>query len=143
MGDMTQPKTVGSPAAEQFRVLLVDDCDTDREIAARYLRKAWPFELQIALDSVASGEEALAKAARQAYTLILLDWRMPRLTGGDVLRALRANRVQTPVVVLTSLPRQDVRAELEQFGAAFLNKDDLSPTTLRQAISATTGLVPG
>ena len=140
MIDGTQPGTVGSAPRDEFRVLLADDSDTDREIVGRYLRKAWPFELRMVLDAAVDGEDALAKAQRNTYTLILLDWRMPRLTGGDVLQALRRRRVQTPIVVLTSLPRQEISLELEPLGAVFLNKDELSPSTLRHAISATSGL---
>jgi CheY-like chemotaxis protein len=139
----TQLEMVGLRDADEFRVLLVDDSDTDREIVARYLRKAWPFELEMVLDAAMDGEEALAKAQHNTYTLILLDWRMPCLTGGEVLRTLRHRRVRTPIVVLTSLPRHEIPLDLEPLGAVFLNKDDLSPSTLRHAISATSGLWHG
>jgi two-component system cell cycle response regulator CtrA len=53
------------------------------------------------------GEEALELAKRYEYDAILLDLNLPDMSGIDVLRKLRLNRVVTPVLVLSG------RAELE------------------------------
>jgi len=120
---------------ESFRVLLVDDSDVDREIAARYLRNAWPFEGGMELESARNGLEAMQKVRATEYVLIVLDWRMPRLSGSEFLRELRRDRNATPVVVLSGLQRQELDLEIESLGASFLNKDELSAAALRQAIS--------
>lgn len=124
---------------ESFRVLLVDDSDVDREIAARYLRSAWPFEGHIELDAARNGMEALQKVNAADYLLILLDWRMPRLGGCEFLQQLRRERKTMPVVVLTGLQRHELELAIEPLGASFLNKDELSPTSLRQAITTSAG----
>ena len=143
MAEVIQDKQSIKGKLEAFHVLLVDDSDTDREIAARYLKKAWPFEVQLVFDTAVGGAEALEKLRDNVYTLILLDWHMPRLSGGDVLRAMRKSQVQTPVVVLSSLQQREIPDKLEPLGAVYLSKDNLSPSSLREAISATSGLWQG
>jgi DNA-binding response OmpR family regulator len=56
------------------------------------------------------GEEALAAAATQTYSCILLDLRMPQLSGLAVLKRLRAQGNRTPVIIVTAseLPGQKI-----------------------------------
>jgi two-component system, OmpR family, response regulator QseB len=56
------------------------------------------------------GEEALAAAATQTYSCILLDLRMPQLSGLAVLKRLRAQGDRTPVIIVTAseLPGQKI-----------------------------------
>ena len=72
------------------------------------------------------GEEALRLARQHAPHLILLDIMLPKVTGPDVLKALK-NDVTTksiPVVMLTSLSHKNAKA-LEKDGAAgFVEKSD-------------------
>ena len=48
------------------------------------------------------GAEAVALLARQAFTGVLTDLRMPRVDGMEVLRAAREHQPEAPVVVLTA-----------------------------------------
>ncbi|MCI9888482.1 response regulator transcription factor [Micrococcales bacterium 31B] len=49
-----------------------------------------------------NGETALLLARTGAFDLLVLDVGLPRLTGFEVLQRLRAERVSTPVIVLTA-----------------------------------------
>jgi two-component system response regulator len=91
-------------------VLLVEDSDADAEMILRALRKGG---LVNRIARLHDGVEALAYIFREgAYAerssaqpkLILLDLKMPRLSGIDVLRRLKANpdTKTIPVVMLTS-----------------------------------------
>ncbi|HZS35460.1 MAG TPA: response regulator [Polyangia bacterium] len=88
-------------------VLVVDDDASTREMVTRHLR-AIGFTTAEAHD----GEEALLRARVTPPSLLILDLIMPQLDGFEVLRRLRADGSQLPVVVLTG--KQLSRNEEEQ-----------------------------
>ncbi|MBA2306507.1 MAG: response regulator transcription factor [Acidobacteria bacterium] len=55
-----------------------------------------------AVDTTGDGESGLARAAGEAFDLVLLDVMLPRLGGFDVLKELRKRNVETPVIMLTA-----------------------------------------
>ena len=57
----------------------------------------------------ASGDEAIAAVARQAFDLILLDLGLPGRDGVEILTALRQKGIKTPVLVLTARDTLDDR----------------------------------
>ena len=118
-----------------FRVLVIDDDETDRELTIRQLGKAWPFEHEMIPDWAAAGPEALDKMAATHYALVVLDWRLPGMDGGEVLRAMRQKRVRTPVIVVSGMERLHILADIEALGAVFLNKDDMNPVSLHSAVA--------
>lgn len=123
-------------AKSGFRVLVIDDSEIDREITTRHLGKAWPFERELMLDYAADGTEALDKMRVTRYALFVLDWKLPGMGGGEVLRGIRRSGVRIPVVVVSGLQRDQIADDLESLGAAFLNKDEMNPITLHDAIAA-------
>ena len=54
------------------------------------------------MDVAPDGEQALFLAQTNDYDLIILDWLLPKRDGLEVLRALRADRLATPVLMLTA-----------------------------------------
>jgi two-component system, OmpR family, alkaline phosphatase synthesis response regulator PhoP len=54
------------------------------------------------VQSSADGESALARVTTEAFDLVLLDVMLPRLGGFDVLRELRRQSIETPVIMLTA-----------------------------------------
>ncbi len=99
-------------------VLIVDDDDLVRSL----LRMTLPAE-GLDLIEAQNGEEALEVVAKGVPALVLLDWRMPGLSGADVLAELKRRQPGTPVIVLTveSDPRQ--REMAKSLGAdVFLTK---------------------
>ncbi len=77
-------------------VLIVDDDDAAREMVSRNLRRAG-FTTVEARD----GEEALLRARVVKPSMVILDLLMPRVDGFEVLRTLRAEGLDVPVLVLT------------------------------------------
>ena len=85
-------------------ILLVDDNPDDRDLTIMALRES---NVANAIDVARDGEEALhylADAGRPLPALVLLDLKLPKIMGIEVLKRLRADeRTRTvPVVVLTS-----------------------------------------
>ena len=79
------------------RILVADDDRTVREWLAGILR-AEHFEVSTAADGAAT----LNKLRHRKFDLVLLDIRMPRMSGLDVLAALRSKRSPPKVIVITS-----------------------------------------
>ena len=86
------------------------------------------YELEMASD----GEEAVSKLQKMAPkpTLILLDVMMPKLSGFDVLRAIKqdANLKNVPVIMLTNLAGQEDAEKALALGAVlYLVKSQYNP----------------
>jgi CheY-like chemotaxis protein len=96
---------------DAVEILLVEDSEEDAELAMRALKK---HKLTNNMHRVADGAEALeflfgkgAYASRQGKApprVVLLDLKLPKVDGMEVLRALKADPVlrTVPVVMLTS-----------------------------------------
>lgn len=69
------------------RVLIVDDNPQNLELLTAYIEDV----PNIAIDGATNGSEALAKVAARLPDLILLDIMMPRMSGFEVCRQLKAD----------------------------------------------------
>src|SRR3954452_21939149 len=77
----------------------------------------------LAVDVVDLGADALTRAGATDYDAIVLDAMLPDLEGVDVCRRLRADRVWSPVLMLTARAGLPDRANgLEAGAAAYLAK---------------------
>lgn len=61
--------------------------------------------------------------------------------GADVLRHMRKNGVHIPVIVISGLRREAIDANLDELGAAFLNKDEMNPRDFHDAIETSLKLM--
>src|SRR5437764_6353539 len=90
------------PEAESGRILIVDDDGMFRESLAQNLNDAGFSTI-----SFGDGVSALRHLGEAGPPdMILLDWKMPGMTGIQVLRHLRDRKVEAPVVFLTVLSDQ-------------------------------------
>jgi len=80
-----------------MRILLVED---DRK-AARLLARGLQEE-GFVVDVAITGEEGEEKATVNEYDVIVLDWLLPGKDGVAVCRALRAQEISTPILMLTA-----------------------------------------
>src|SRR6266436_6583557 len=90
------------PEQESGRILIVDDDGLFRESLSRNLSDAG-----FATTSFGDGVSALRHLTEAGPPdMILLDWKMPGMTGIEVLRELRRQKIEVPVVFLTVLSDQ-------------------------------------
>jgi len=104
------------------RVLVVEDSKFLRIANERALHKAG-YDVSTAAD----GEEALRVANDKRPDVILLDMMIPKISGPEVLKALKANpaTVGIPVIVLSSLSQRNEEKLLHEGAAAYFEKDKL------------------
>jgi len=95
-----------------MRILLVEDERKVASFIARALR-----ESTYAVDVAETGEKALQLSADVPYDAILLDVRLPGLSGIDVCRELRQRRIESPVLMLTARGLVEQRVEGLDAGA--------------------------
>ena len=95
-----------------MKILVVEDDRTLGQFVQRGLE-----EQRINVDLVADGTQGLERASHGEYDVIVLDLRLPGLSGVEVLRTLRDRGVGTPVLVLTAQDAVDSKVQAFRTGA--------------------------
>jgi DNA-binding response OmpR family regulator len=98
-------------AAQALRVLVVDDEPMVREVLTRYLTREG-----FTVSGAGDGHQALEAIRGEPPDVILLDLMLPRLSGLDVLRALRMDG-DVPVIILSAKASEQERIEGLKLGA--------------------------
>ena len=93
-------------------ILFAEDERALQEVIAEQLR-----EEGYGVTTAADGVEALARLEEARYDLALLDIRMPRKDGLEVLQAIRARQPRMRVVMLTGVDEFSVALEAMKLGA--------------------------
>ena len=81
------------------KILLADDDATLRRILKDQLTS-----YGYAIDEAEDGAEAIEKLQNGQYDLLLLDMKMPIVSGMDVLKFISKKHLGCPVIVLTVMP---------------------------------------
>jgi two-component system chemotaxis sensor kinase CheA len=125
------------PPAPRAPILVVDDSLTTRRLEQSILESAG-----YAVDLASSGEEALEKARRRRYSLLLVDVEMPGMDGFTVLEHLRADPDLrgVPAVLVTSRDAPEDRARGARAGArAYIVKGRFDQAELLEQIRGLVG----
>lgn len=109
-------------------VLIVDDDDVIRSL----LRATLPAEGYDVVE-VEDGEHALT-FPEDAPAVVVLDWRMPGLSGQETLPELKRHYPHTPVIVLTAEGSARVEKEARALGADLFFSKPFSPLQLLTAV---------
>ncbi|MGB3613744.1 MAG: response regulator, partial [Elainellaceae cyanobacterium] len=118
---------------EQLKILVVDDDEVDRMTLRRALRQANIVSDLREAEDCATALVALDKAS---YDCIFVDYRLPDKDGMALVQNLRADGIETPLVILTGQGDDQVAVELIKAGASdYLSKDRLSAKTLSQVLN--------
>jgi DNA-binding NarL/FixJ family response regulator len=114
-----------------IRVVLVDD----QTLVRRGIRSLLELAGDIAIAAeAADGEEALDVIRRERPDVVLLDVRMPKKSGVDVLRELQSARAPVPTILLTTFDDDEVLLEGVKAGARGYLLKDVSLEQLTDAI---------
>ncbi len=95
-----------------MRVLVVED---ERRLATAMARGLAADGFTV--DLAGNGEDGLWRATEQSYDVIVLDIMLPKLSGYEVVKRLRAGQVWTPVLMLTAKDGEYDEADALDLGA--------------------------
>ncbi len=101
---------------ETKKVIVVDDSSVMRQIIKNNLKQLG-FEQSNLVDAE-DGEQALKKMNEDTIDLVISDWNMPRMTGIDFLKAIRADGAmkELPFLMVTSEADKEKIMEAVQAG---------------------------
>lgn len=114
-----------------IRIVIVDDQTLLRESLRRLLDLAGDITV---VAEARDGEEAIAAIVRERPDAVLLDVRMPRKSGTDVLRALRDAGCLPPTILLTTFDDDIALIEGMRAGAKGYLLKDVTLDDLTQAL---------
>ena len=117
-------------STDNIRVLIVDDSRQMRQSIIECILTPNGFAVIEAKD----GEAGLRKALAEDVDLILMDYEMPKMNGGQVIDALRQREVDTPIVLMTSHGSEEIAVEVFRKGVRDYVIKPFEPDEMLQAI---------
>jgi len=115
---------------EANKVYVVDDDDSVRRALSRVLRSAG-----MNCESYSSGETLLDHLPDGARGCLIIDIRMPGLTGHDIQARLRKRGTTIPVIALSAQDDDDTRERARELGAVTFFRKPVDDQALLDAIN--------
>lgn len=113
--------------SKKKRVLVVEDSISSRLYLCKNLQDAGYDTFE-----AINGRDAYEKLKKENFDFLILDLLMPEMTGTELLKKLKKEKINIPVMVVTADIQQQVKDECLALGAVdFINKpiniDELMP----------------
>ncbi|GAB4547608.1 MAG: hypothetical protein Fur002_23740 [Anaerolineales bacterium] len=123
----------------EHNILLVDD---QREIL-RFLRAALETlkNVKIKVFESQSGEEALLESTRHKIDLLVTDYKLPGMTGLELMHKIRARHPDAKVILISGVSERKARQELANAGALAIFDKPISVADFLDAVERALGLV--
>jgi len=119
-----------SMVEEQTMIYVIDDDESVRKAFGRLLRS-----VNLEVETFSSAEEFLKAPKANKNACIIIDIRMPGLTGLDLQRKLKDQGIQIPVIVITASDDAQVREQARELGAVAFFRKPIDDQALLDAIS--------
>jgi len=119
-----------------MKILVVDDYAVIRKIHINNFNRMGIMDV----DQAENGNEAVEAANRIRYDLILLDWHMPGMNGLEVLKILRTQGNNVPIVFCTDESEKDSIKSAMLGGATRYITKPYTPTQFRTIMSEILGI---
>ena len=119
-------------ANTNMKILVVDDFQTMRRIIRNYLRQLGFNNVEEAED----GDVALEKLIETQFDFVITDWNMPKMTGIDLLKKIRAenNFKNIPVLIITAEAEKENVVQAAQAGVKDYIVKPFTPEVLQAKI---------
>lgn len=119
------------------RILLVDD---QRDILKLLHSTLNTLAHEMDIFEAPSGEEALLEASRNKVDLLVADYRLPGITGVELMHKIRAKYPDVRIIVITGITDRKAREEILNAGAAAVFDKPISLTDFLDAVERALGL---
>lgn len=106
-----------------IRVLHIDDDPGFLELVRFFLTREGGFEV----DSAEDGRSGLEKFEKGDFQALVVDYKLPDISGIDVLKILRARGHDVPVIIFTGKGREETAIEALNSGADFYIQKGTNP----------------
>ena len=113
------------------KILIADDHTVVREGLKQIISETSDM---VVADEAIDGHEVLSKALKNDYDVVVLDITMPGRSGLDVLKELKNQRPELPVLVLTIHPEEQYAVRVLRAGASGYLTKESAPDELTAAI---------
>jgi DNA-binding NtrC family response regulator len=98
---------------QRYQVLIVDDEISLTELLREELEELGLYEVTLAYD----GAEGINLIQKNLYDVVLLDMKMPRVDGSEVLRFIQEHSPSTQVIILSQFADLKMAVETTKLGA--------------------------
>jgi CheY-like chemotaxis protein/predicted RNA-binding Zn-ribbon protein involved in translation (DUF1610 family) len=116
-----------------MRILYVEDNPDDQLILQRSLKQKMPIDYD--LITVDTAKKGLNKIEKETFDLLLLDYRLPDMTGIELIQELRKKQVKTPIILLTSKGSENIAVEAMKLGVRdYIVKEDIGSQRLVDSV---------
>ena len=119
------------------RILLVDD---QRDILKLLRSTLETLAHELEIIEAPSGEEALLETSRGKVDLLVADYRLPGITGVELMHKIRARYPDVRVILITGMTDRKVREEILNAGAVAVFDKPISLTDFLDAVERSLGL---
>jgi DNA-binding response OmpR family regulator len=117
---MQSPFEESEEETRKIHVLIADDEELFQKSCTLFLRSTGRYDV----DSVESGTDAINALKRQPFDVLILDYKMPYLSGLDVLQKMTDDKIETPTIMLTGAGSENIAIEALKLGAYdYIRKD--------------------
>src|SRR5262249_36000140 len=118
------------------RVLVVEDNRRHAELITDELQDSNPGSV---VESVETGTEALSRLHADKFDLVVLDYRLPDTDGLELMKAMRLQSLEVPVIFVTTAESVQLAVEAMKLGAEdFVQKQEgylaVLPLVIREAL---------
>ncbi len=112
-----------------MKILIVDDNENAREIFREILET---FNVPMYIKDVSNGLDAIDAIEKESYDIILLDWKMPNISGVETANKIRSNSIikQPYIIMVTSYNKDELVEEIEDLDIQGVLTKPVSPSTL-------------
>lgn len=118
-----------------YRILIVDD---DRDMCSS-LVDVISFDPEYDVTSSSNPKRAVEMVRKNNYSLVLIDYKMPEMSGVEAVRAMKAIRPDLRVIMLTAFLSTELFEEAHKEGVITVLSKFIWPDELLRQISAALG----